>query len=151
DGFAWDVAQAGLDKFTFGLLSPDPATGPLADQMYQAAKSGHQVDFIPYSQGTIIARNALMLAHARLFTEKFAEVFQQTGNPIGAAMQASQFADSSMHNVHVAAAAPAAWFWPPYANVQFVTNTNDLLVANLLGQPAFTDPRELLHLLFGDL
>ena len=128
DGFVSDVAQAGIDKLEgespavafalglaegLGVASPDKATMALADEMVAAAKGDGEVDFVGYSQGGLITRNALLRAHTRLYTEKYAEELQRTGDPLAAHRAADRFAAERMQNVHVVTAGGAAWSWPP--------------------------------------
>jgi pimeloyl-ACP methyl ester carboxylesterase len=147
--FGLDIFQTALDKADpFGLIHPNPATDTQAEQMYQAALGDEQVEFVGYSQGGVITRNALMRAHTRLYTERFQEVLRETGNPIEAHQRASQFADQRIQNVHLTNAGAAAWAYPPYANVDFISNTQDI-VPNLLGVGVLMDPRETVREVFG--
>jgi hypothetical protein len=116
--------------------------------MYAAAKSGEQKEFVSYSRGTIVARNALVRTHARLYTEYFVEAVRNGDSPLQAHRRADRQANADMQNIHLVTAASAAWAWPPYANVEHVSNATDP-IPTFLGQTALSDPYELVFELFG--
>jgi hypothetical protein len=149
EGFVQDVLQGTVDKLDpFGLVNHNPATDAEADLMYQAAKNGEERHFVAHSRGTIVTRNALMRTHARLYSEYFVANLRAGQNPVQANAAAMRHANDDMQNIHVVSAAGAAWSWPPYANVDHISNVQDP-IPNAFGLNVLCDPRETFFELFG--
>jgi hypothetical protein len=149
NGFGPDLLQSIADKADpFGLVHPNPATTVSSEAMYRAASRGERSDFVCHSQGGIILRNALVRAHCRLYCDEYARVLRDTRNPVQAHRQAQRYADDRIAKIHIVTAGGAAWVWPPYANVEHVSNVADP-IPNAFGQSVLLDPRQTFRELFG--
>lgn len=120
EGFVKDVAQSALDKTDLGK---NPAVDTLADAIYNAAKSGQQINVIAHSQGGIITSRAVEDATNRLRED-------------GLSSQAAKAALNKTVNIQTFGG--AALTYPAGPNYRHVVNTADP-VPGLLGKGAIAD------------
>lgn len=115
EGFAKDIAQSALDKAHLGT---DPAVDTLSNAIYNAAKSGEQLNVIAHSQGGIITSRAVGDAINRLRED-------------GLSSQAAK--DLLNKSVNIQTFGGAALNYPEGPNYRHVVNNADP-VPDLLGK-----------------
>ncbi len=115
EGFTKDVAQSALDKAHLGT---DPAVDTLSNAIYNAAKSGQQLNIVAHSQGAIITSRAVGDAINRLREDGLSS--QQAQNLLSKSVNVQTFGGAALN-------------YPNGPNYRHVVNNADP-VPELLGK-----------------
>lgn len=138
-GTAGDVLESTLDTLdAASVLHKSPETAQLANLMEQSALAAEHDpsqarQFVGYSQGSILLRNASVVAGARLQRRFVAEALAEGHDPATALRLGHARAERAMWRLPCVAAASATYLWPPFANVRHVVNAFDPIAMGIGG------------------